>query len=88
MGKYYGGSGSAAAPINGPGCGDLTSGHINDIVGKACWLVTGRAIIIGGRAFSVQAGFEMCNLNFKVDSTSPPVPTLANLPGPSSRGVG
>ena len=88
MGKYYGGSGSASAPIGGRGCGGSGSGYINDIIGNRCWLVTGRAIIIGDRAFSVQAGFEMCNLNFKVDSTSSPVPTSANLPGPNSRGVG
>lgn len=82
MGKYFSGSGSAGAPKGGPGCGDQSSGHVNDIIGKGCWKVSGQPVIIGDTYMSVHAGFECCNFNFRTDTTSSPVPMLAALPGP------
>ena len=49
-----------------------------------CWAITGQAIIIGDTAFSVMAGFECCNFNFRVDSTQAAVPTYLALKGPST----
>ena len=84
MGKYFSGKGSASAPIGGRGCGNLSSGHINDVIGQGCWKVSGEKVIISDSWMSIQAGFECCNFNFRVDGTSSPVPLIASLPGPTS----
>ena len=86
MGKYFSGSGSASAPKGGRGCGDLQSGHINDVIGMGCWKTSGEKVIIADIWMSIHAGFEVCNFNFRVDGTKSPVPMFASLPGPAVGG--
>lgn len=81
MAKYFYGPDFAAAVIMGPGCGDLSSGHINDTVGMACWKVSGAPVIIGSGWMPVQAGFELCNFNYRVHSSVAAVPVKLDLPG-------
>ena len=87
MGKYFTGRGAAAAPIGSRGCGNLSSGHINDVIGMGCWKTSGEKVIIAATWMSIHAGFEVCNFNFRVDGTKSPVPMLASLPGPAVGGT-
>lgn len=80
-GKYFSGPDFAAAPIMGPGCGNLSSGHINDTVGEGCWKVSGLPIIISERWMPNMAGFEVANFNYRVDSTLPPIPYRLGING-------
>jgi hypothetical protein len=80
MGKYFGGKASASAPKGPLGCGGLSSGHVNDVIGQGCWKVSGQTVIISDTYMSIQAGFECCNYNFRTDTTTSPVPNRLSLP--------
>ena len=82
MGKYFSGSGSASAPKGGRGCGDLQSGHINDVIGMGCWKTSGEKVIIADIWMSIHAGFEVCNYNFHTKGTSRPAVNPLQLKGP------
>ena len=56
--------------------GDREYKDLVDLGLAYCWLVSGRAVVIGGKIGSWQAGMERVNWNFHVDGTLPPVPTL------------
>jgi hypothetical protein len=86
MGKYLSGADTASGTIMSRGCGGLSGygglpGYVNDTIGLGCWAVHGAPIIIGGSYMSVQAGFECCNFNFRVEGTQSPVPSKLYLRG-------
>jgi hypothetical protein len=82
VGKYFGGDADVFAVMGPVGCDGLPGAYANDIVGRGCWAVTGKPVIIGDTYMSVQAGFECTNFNFRVDGTCSPVPSQGGLPGP------
>lgn len=81
MGKYLGSNEIASATIGPLGCAGLPGMYANDVVGKGCWAVSGEKVPIGDTYASIHAGFEIINFNFRVDGTSPSVPTQNSLPG-------
>jgi hypothetical protein len=82
MGKYFADTEIGDGALGPVGCTGLPGAYANDIVGEGCWAVTGQPIIIGDTFFSIQAGFECTNFNFRIDGTQPAVPFQGNLPGP------
>ena len=53
MGKYFGGDADVFAAMGPVGCDGLPGAYANDIVGKGCWAVTGKPVIIGDTFMSV-----------------------------------
>ena len=83
-GKYFSGSGYAFGLLQPRGCGGLGAGYINDVIAQMCWAVSGEKVLIQDETHSIHAGFEVCNFNFRTDTTANPVPHKLSLPGPYS----
>jgi hypothetical protein len=48
---------------------------------SGCWRLTGKAVEIGDKTMTVQAGFEVINFNFHVKGTQAAVASSFGLPG-------
>jgi hypothetical protein len=62
-------------------------GYAWDSDAEACWMIFGKVIKIEDIQHSVMEGFEICNFNFHVNGTKPPVPTQLDLPGGAATAV-
>jgi hypothetical protein len=86
-------AGSGAVAFDGPTTVEGVVSHVYrnygipqggvpvDTFQKMCWKVSGRAVIINDKEFSVQAGFEMVNFNFHTSGTQPALSTYTNIVG-------
>lgn len=83
-GKYFSGSGFASGLLQPRGCGGLGAGFVNDVIAQKCWAVSGQKVLISDIEHSIHAGFEVCNYNFRADTTAAPIPHRRALPGPYS----
>jgi hypothetical protein len=84
MGKYA----SGFIPKIGTGivasaCAQVAEGgaHAYDLWVDECQSVVGNHIEIGDKALTIQAGFEVTNVNFGQDQTAAAVPSQFGLPG-------
>lgn len=61
-------------------------GYVWDEHAQACWMIFGKAIIIGSTEHSIEEGFKVTNFNFRANGAQPPVPSQEDLPGPVENG--
>ena len=81
-GKYVDGGYSSSTFGPGPKvCPDKQATAWDNIT-KACFAIYGLGINIGAASASVQAGFEVCNLNFHSSGTSRPAVNPLQLANP------